>query len=180
MEAPEVPTEHLHEHLEHEAEHSGVSWVSLVAVSTAIIAAIAAVASLMAGSHVNEAMIAQMKSSDQWAFYQAKSIKGHVMQQNGDLLAELGKAEAAAAAKKKGEKYDGEKEDIKKEAEHFSEESEHHLHIHERFAGAVTLCQIAIALAAISALTKRKAFWFVSLCFGLVGAGFMVAGLLLH
>jgi hypothetical protein len=178
MEAPEVPTEHLHEHVEHEAHHSGEIWVSWVAVSTAIFAAIAAIASLLAGSHVNEAMIAQMESSDQYAFYQAKSIKGHIIESEASLLEELGKGESAANIKKKAEKYDTEKESIKEEAKHFKEKSEHHLHVHERLAGAVTLCQIAIALAAISALTKRKPFWFISLGFGLIGAGFMVSGLL--
>ncbi len=176
MEAPEVPTEHLHEHLEHEAEH-GEAWVSWVAVSTAVIAAIAAIASLLAGSHVNEAMIAQMESSDQFAFYQAKSIKGHLVETEAEILTQLGKAEAGAEVKKKSEKYEKDKEKIMEDAKHFKEESEHHLGIHERLAGSVTLCQIAIALAAISALTKRKPFWYVSLGFGVGGAALMLLSL---
>jgi Domain of unknown function (DUF4337) len=176
MEEIEVPTEHLHEHLEHEAEH-GAAWISWVAVSTAVIAAIAAVASLLAGSHVNEAMIAQMKSSDQYAFYQAKSIKGHLVETEAELLTQLGKAEAGAEVKKKSEKYDKDKDSIKEQADKFAEESEHHLGIHERLAGSVTLCQIAIALAAISALTKRKPFWYISLGFGAGGAVLMALSL---
>jgi hypothetical protein len=34
--------------------------------------------------------------------------------------------------------------------------------------------QIAIAIAAISALTKKRKFWIVSLLFGIVGCAFLV------
>jgi len=45
---------------------------------------------------------------------------------------------------------------------------------HVLFAVGVTMFQIAIAIAAISALTKQRSFWFVSLIFGLVGCVFLV------
>jgi hypothetical protein len=34
--------------------------------------------------------------------------------------------------------------------------------------------QIAIAIAAISALTRKRKFWIVSLLFGIVGCAFLV------
>ena len=40
--------------------------------------------------------------------------------------------------------------------------------------------QIAIAIAAISALTKKRRFWFVSLVFGLAGVVFLVLGSMAH
>jgi hypothetical protein len=40
--------------------------------------------------------------------------------------------------------------------------------------------QIAIAIAAISALTRKRRFWFVSLVFGLAGAVFLVLGWMAH
>jgi hypothetical protein len=42
------------------------------------------------------------------------------------------------------------------------------------------LFQIAIAIAAISALTKKRRFWIVSLLFGAVGGYFLILGLLSH
>ena len=36
--------------------------------------------------------------------------------------------------------------------------------------------QIAIAISAISALTRRKAFWFVAIAFGAVGLGLLLVG----
>ena len=160
MEAPEVPTEHLHEHLEHAAEHSGEKWVSWVAVSTAVIAAIAAIASLMAGAHVNEAMLAKMDSNDAWSQFGVKSIKADLATAKGDEA--------------KAKEYEVMKRELSEEATKLNEESKHHLETHEHLSMAVTFCQLAIALAAVSALTKRKPFWFVSLTFGAIGTVFLL------
>ena len=63
----EIPTEHLHEHI-NEAAHEGKDkWSMLVAISTAFMAVFAAIGGLLAGHHSNEALIAQVKASDQWA-----------------------------------------------------------------------------------------------------------------
>src|SRR3984957_20238142 len=79
MEDPEVPTEHLHEEIHHHAEHTREKWVLGVALSSALLAGLAAVSSLLAGHHANEAMIEQIQSSDNWAFYQAKGIKSALL-----------------------------------------------------------------------------------------------------
>src|ERR1700732_1079727 len=86
MEDPEVPTEHLHEEIHHHAEHSRESWILAVALSSALLAGFAAISALMAGHHANEAMLAQIESSDQWSYYQAKSIKQAQMATKIDLL----------------------------------------------------------------------------------------------
>jgi hypothetical protein len=43
-------------------------------------------------------------------------------------------------------------------------------------ARGVTMFQIAIAVAAISVLTKRTRFWYVALGFAVVGLFFLVQG----
>ena len=50
MEEPEVPLEHLHEHVNESAKHTGETWISGVALSTAILAVLAAIASLLSGN----------------------------------------------------------------------------------------------------------------------------------
>src|SRR6266567_5708042 len=75
VEEAEVPLEHLHEHAHDSAEHGGEAWISWVALSTALLAVFAAIAGLLSGRHVNEAMMNQIEASDQWSYYQAKSIK---------------------------------------------------------------------------------------------------------
>jgi len=173
MEEPEVPLEDVQEHLSEHAHHEKDTFVSAVALSTAIIAAFAAVASLLAGDHANEAMISQLQSSDQWAFFQAKSIKAAVLTAKTSLLEAQGqKVDPKDEAKIK--QYEEEQKDIKKEAETKGHEAEDHLARHKLLASGVTLLQIAIAVGAISALTKRRAFWAVSLLFGLCGVGFLI------
>src|SRR5258707_8698668 len=74
MEEAEVPLEDLQEHVHHSVEHGGEKWISGVALSTAILAVLAAIAGLLSGKHANEAMMSQIEASDQWGYYQAKSI----------------------------------------------------------------------------------------------------------
>ena len=116
-----------------------------------------------------------IQASDQWGYYQAKSIKAAVLEAKTTL------AEAATEKdKEKAAKYQEEQADIKLEAEHKEEEATSNFHKHEVFARSVTMFQIAIAIAAISALTKKRRYWFVSLVFGLVGVVFLVNGLMMH
>src|SRR5262245_49711844 len=92
MEEPEPPLDEVQEHIHQHAEHSRPGWISWVALSTALLAALAAFASLLAGHHANEAMIEQIRASDQWAYYQAKGIKGAVLGTKIDLLTAMGHA----------------------------------------------------------------------------------------
>src|SRR5713101_966596 len=169
MEEAEVPLENLQEHVHHSAEHSGEAWVSWVALSTAILAVLAAIASLLSGEHANEAMINQIEASDQWSYYQAKSIKTAVLDAK---TAFTGAPDGADQSKRA--RYEKEQEEIKSEAERKRAAAKSYFHKHEVFARAVTMFQIAIAIAAISALTKKYSFWGVSLVFGAVGCAFLV------
>ena len=171
MEEAEVPLEHLHEQVHHTAEHSGASWISWVALSTAILAVLAAIAGLLSGKHANEAMMSQIESADQWSYYQAKSIKSSVLDAKIALSNAPNEADAA-----KRDRYEKEQEEIKAEAERKQSEAKSNFHQHEVFARGVTMFQIAIAIAAISALTKKRRFWIVSLLFGVAGCVFLALG----
>jgi len=177
MEELEVPTEHLHEHMEHHAEESKEKWVMGVALTSALLAALAAVSSLMAGFHANEAMIQRIKSSDQWNYYQAKGIKSAVLGTKVELLKSFKKPVSEQDIKKM-EQYKEDQDKISEEAKKFEEESEDHLKHHETLAHSVTLFQVAIAVGAIAALTRKRIFWFVSMGFGAIGLVFFVMGFL--
>ncbi|MEN3370299.1 MAG: hypothetical protein V7609_2442 [Verrucomicrobiota bacterium] len=147
-----------------------MSWVAL---STAILAVLAAISGLLSGKHANEAMMSQIQASDQWSYFQAKSIKGAILEAKTTL------AEAATEKdKEKAAQYQEEQADIKREAETKETEARSNFHKHEVFARGVTMFQIAIAIAAISALTKKRRYWVVSLVFGLAGVTFLVLGLI--
>jgi hypothetical protein len=169
MEEAEVPLEHLHEQVKETAEHTGVTWLSWVALSTAILAVLAAIAGLLSGKHANEAMMSQIEASDQWNYYQAKSIKASVLDAKMSLTGVPNESDQS-----KRDRYEKEQEEIKSEAEHKEAAAKSNFHKHEVFARGVTMFQIAIAIAAISALTRRRPFWIVSLLFGVVGCVFLI------
>ncbi len=177
MEQPEIPLEHLQEHVEKHAHASGERWVSWVALSTAILAAFAAVSGLLAGFHANEAMVNEIESANQWAFYQSKGIKSAVLGTRVEILKALDKP-THAGDEAKLEEYAKEQQSIRVEAEHRRAKAEAHLHQHVILARGVTMFQIAIAVAAISALTRKRHFWIVGLTFGGLGCVFLLQGLL--
>jgi len=169
MEEAEVPLEDLHERVKETAEHSGAVWISWVALSTAILAVLAAIAGLLSGKHANEAMMNQIEASDQWNYYQAKSIKASVLDAKMSLTGTPNEGDQS-----KRDRYQKEQEKIKSEAEHKEAAAKTNFHKHEVLARGVTMFQIAIAIAAISALTRRRNFWMVSLVFGVVGCVFLI------
>jgi len=166
---------HVHGPHDHEVEHAahgGDAFSGRIAVMTAIFATIGAFFGYMAGATQNDALmykndsaIRRTEASDQWNFYQAKSSK-----QN---LAELGGVRAsgteATRDKAEVERYNKEKQDImtnaqaleKKSAE-LEEKSEAAMHVHHRWAQAMTLIQISIALEAITLLTRSRGLQYVS------------------
>ena len=172
MEEIEVPVEHLQEEIQHHAADSAghhAAWNSVVALTSALLAVFAAVTALLSGHFANEAMLEQMRSSDIWSHYQAKSIKSMIV----SSAPQKGEKE-----EKKIEEYRAEMKDLEAEARHEEEASRHHLALHEIFARSVTLFQVAIGIAAVSVLTRKRMFFIVSMGFSLVGILFMTQGLL--
>jgi len=177
MEDPEVPTEHLHEHIHEAAHEANNKWSMWVAISTAFMAAFAAVSSLMAGHQSNEALITQLKASDQWSYYNAKGIKAEV----ADAVLQLKSTKqdtSSAAANERKEKLKKDQEKIQEEARAFEKESKEHLEKDMILARAVTFFQIAISISAISLLSKKKPLWYVSLVLFAIGIAQFVFGLL--
>ena len=178
--------ERLEEAQEH-AHHARDPWVTWLSLSTAIIAVLAAIAALQSGSFANDAIVEkndavlhQSKADDAWAHYQAKGVEAVVYetQAEGAARPELAARWRAESEREKTERAEirrGAQEEEKRVTE-MDSRSEHSLHVHHEFAKSVTISQVAIALAAIAALTRRKAMWWVSLGLGAVGAAFFVMG----
>jgi hypothetical protein len=116
-------------------------------------------------------MMSQIEAADQWNYYQAKGIKAAVL----DAKMSLG-AIATDEDRQKADRYQEEQKEIQTEANGKQTEAKVNFHQHEVFARSVTMFQIAIAIAAISALTKRRTFWVVGLLFGVAGCIFLALG----
>ena len=181
-ESPEVDTDKLHEAIHEEMEKEGGDFLKRIALTTAILAAVAAIASLQAGATVNEALVLktestrlQAQASDQWAYYQAKGIKAAIAETASTAWTATGKpAPPQYAANQK--RYLEEQKEIQrkaqekeKERDEKSKEADHLLHRHHRFANAVALLQVSIALGAVAALTRSRLVWLGSIGIGVCG-----------
>ncbi len=186
-EGPEVETERLHEAIHEELEKEGGAFLKRIALTTALLAALAAIAALYAGATVNEALVLkteatrlQAEASDQWAYYQAKGIKAAVAEASETAWQALGKTAppqyAASQARYAQQQKDIEKAAREKEHERDvrSEEADHLLHRHHRFADTVALYQVAIALGAVAALTRNRLTWLASILLGVGGTALLL------
>lgn len=162
----EVQGQHDHE-VEHAAHTDNLGrWVAMF---TAILATIGAIISYQSGSTEsralelkNEAILKKSEASDQWAFYQAKGIK-QVVIEHAVVADETARQTLAAEAMR----YAGEKAAIEKQARAFDEEARANdsasgraLEPHRHLAQALALVQVAIAMAALTVLTRQ--LWLLS------------------
>jgi hypothetical protein len=188
-----IETQDLKESMEKAAEameeRRQPAWMMALSLSTALLAVCAAVAALLSGANSNDAILAkneavlqQARASDQWTYYQAKSVKANLAELGTDLA-----QSGAGAEKQRGlaERYRKEAADIEKSARDLEEKveasnrlSDSLLERHHRFAIAVTLFQVAIAMCAIAALVRQRLLWLLGLLGGCGGLVFLAIGLL--
>ena len=153
-------------------------WTKYTAVSLVFVAVLAAVATQWAGKYssrtlveLNNATFLQAGASDQWSYYQAKSIKQNLYEALSEVAPEeagAGATNGAAAFAAKVPKYGKEKEEIREKAEALekkrdaaSQSSQHS----GSMGTAVSVFQIAIALGSISLVTKKRPLWYLALLF---------------
>jgi hypothetical protein len=144
-----------------------------------VLATIGAVVSFLGGHtqnealyYKNEAVLKKTEASNQWNYSQAKSSKQNLSELAVALVADDKKPQYQAEV----ERYKKEKAEIKTaadkleaEAKEWDDKSDAQMHLHHRWAQATTALQIAIALAAIALLTRRK--WLEWGMFGVAAVG---------
>ena len=159
----------LQEELTERAKEQSNALITRIALTTALIAALAAVTGYLAGERGDEAMVDQIHASDQWAFYQAKSLKSSVLSAKIEILQSLSGHAPSVPDLEKIVRYESEMKEIKAAAEERQNKSTHRLEQRKILANGVTLFQISIAVAAISAITRKKQLWYASIFFGFGG-----------
>jgi hypothetical protein len=183
----EKAAEEQHHGHDHGAAAKG-NEMTVLAITAAVLAVLAAIGSLLSGHAVNQAILSQTKATDQWAYYQAKSTKGHVYLVGGEIIKALAATQGATANdlhgpslkhfQEESQRYDREKEEIKAEAEHLEAESRHEFHMHHQFALGIACFQVGIVLASVSILVRLRTIYYLSLVAGAAGLVFLVTGLL--
>src|SRR3954470_17755419 len=73
-------------------------WTDHAARTTAVLAVLAAVSSGQYANQFSRTILAQAEASDSWSYYQAKSIKRHLVQAQAELLTAMAVTAPAAVA----------------------------------------------------------------------------------
>jgi len=151
-------------------------WMGWLALSTAIMAVLAALTTLYMGKFSSRAIMAQGQESDQWAYYQAKSIKLHAFELSKRSLELQYRSQRNLAPEVAGDyekllltygdeikRYDSEKQDIKKKAEDLASTKLKAQEMGGDFGYALIFLQIALMLSSLASLTKRHYLWHLAL-----------------
>ena len=171
----------VEEELKESIEHAKEPFDRNVALTMAVLAAVIAVVSVAGQILVTEELLGQQKASDQWSYYQAKDLRRYESEVARDTMAALNAGSAAVNRyTANAEKYDKERGEIQNEAKQMEEES----HVSGTKAlrthiGEVFL-ELAIVLASLAILTKRRPIWYGSILSGFIGAGIAATALLIH
>jgi hypothetical protein len=175
------------------AEEKKEPWLNYLALTTVVLAVCATLATFKGGGYSTRSVLSQTRASDQWAYYQAKSLKGYLYElQKDKLQLELKALQAKdslsvideyekkiADYSAKTRKYEEERNDIQKEAKKFEtvrDDAQKHA---QTFGIAVIFLQIAILLSSIAALMRKKYLWALGMAVGACGIVYFINGFLL-
>jgi hypothetical protein len=167
-------------------------WLNFLALTTVIIALGATMSTLSVGKFSNRGILKQTQASNQWAYYQAKSIKTYLYELQKEKLEtdlklspnidEGVRNEYEQKITKYGEqirRYEQEKIDIQGQAQSLEKERDQAMVHSQQFGLAVIFLQLAILMSSIASLMKKKLMWVVGLLVGLLGFLYFANGYLL-
>ncbi|OQS34335.1 DUF4337 domain-containing protein [Chromobacterium haemolyticum] len=174
------------------AEEKKDPWLNYLALCTVILAVCATLSTFKGGGYSTRSVIAQAQASDQWAYYQAKGIKGNQYEIERDRLqleldtrpaADAAKREryqaAVAEADKRARRYAAERKQIEQSARRLEEERDQAQRQGKPFGMAVIFLQVAILVSSIAGLFKRKQIWYAGLPIGALGLVYFADGFFL-
>jgi uncharacterized membrane protein YoaK (UPF0700 family) len=156
------------------------AWTKYVSLTVVIIAVIAAVAAQWSGKYGGRVQMDQLQASDDWSFYQAKSIKQHLDESALVQLLQTANTNSppvAAQIKKLAAnvtRYDSEKADVQAEAKDLEKKRDEASARGGRMGLAVSILSVSIATASICTVTKKKPLWFVAMLMAAVAVMEMV------
>jgi len=176
------------------AKEQREAWTKYVSLSVVIIAVIAAIAAQWGGKYssrvltqLNDATFNQTLASDQWAFYQAKSVKAKLYELQRDALQKSpDRATPADAAliqsyTEQIATYKQEQKDIEAKAKELEARREAARNIATVASGkggrmglAISFFSVAVALASICLVTKKKPLWFAAMILSAIAITEMV------
>ncbi len=165
----------LKEHAEHAHEHPDMAPISL---TMAVLAVCVAVVSLLGHRAHTEEVVQQAKASDQWAYYQAKSIRQH----EDELFAAAnnGGAEVHEKYVQEAERYKQDKEKIQDSAKDLEKEVAMATKRADRFDLGEVFLEIGLVITSITLLSGKRIFWHLGIVLGVVGVVIAIVGAMVH
>jgi hypothetical protein len=176
------------------ADEKKEKWMTYMAITTILIAVAATLSTFKGGGFSTRSLLNQTLASDQWAFFQSKSIKSYIY----DMRRENLEIQVTSLEKQKGNEeliskyngmisdytqkvktYESEKEAINKVAKGYeNNRDENKLHS-GKFGIAVIFLQISILLSSIATLSKKRFVWICGLILGVIGIFYFIDGFFL-
>jgi hypothetical protein len=148
-------------------------------------------AAISSGQYANQfsrTILAQAEASDQWSYFQAKSIKRHIVAGQVSLLQALAVTDPAISKQLEKlqqediaavKKYETELNEAKAKAESIEAAKR----VHERqgnwFQGAFIILQAGVVLCTVAASAKRKELWAFAIILGVAGLSIVAYGFVL-
>jgi len=165
----------VEEEIQEHSEHAHNPFDRRVAASMAITAAALAVVSVLSHLATTEEILQQQKASDQWSYYQAKSIRRYASEVARDMFAAMKNEKQSEQYAKNAEKYRHDDEEIQKEAQALEKESRLKGREELRLDYGEVFLELAIVLGSLSILTKREMMWYLAMASGAAGVGLAVS-----
>ncbi|MBF0519330.1 MAG: DUF4337 domain-containing protein [Nitrospirae bacterium] len=175
------------------ADEKKEPWLNWLAMTTVLFAVLATLSTFKGGSYSTKSLLYQSQASDQWAYFQSKSIKSYIYEAQKDRYeSELKYSEPKlsdvqqkhynekiTAFGEKLKKYESEKKTIAAEAKKLEQQRDEAKNHSQAFGMAVIFLQIAILIGSISALMKKKTLWYISIAIGVAGVFNFINGFML-
>lgn len=155
---------------------------TMIAITTLLLAACATLTAFKAAGYGNRMVLAQSQASDQWAYYQAKSIKETQYQVQRDAMVAALPPEMRseviskqiAAFDKEISRYKQEKNDIMKDAQKLEADRDNAQKYNTAFGQGLMYLQVGILLSSLASVNKVYGYWYAGAATGLVGVGYFL------
>ena len=158
-----------------------------VAVSVALLAAFMAITKVKDDNIVQAMLQAKSDAVDTWSEYQSKRIKHHLLELGRDQTLALRAATPQAAAQLDEQvkhyesevaRYQGDETDLQDKAHGFEKQYDALNYRDDQFDLSDALLSVALAMLAVTALTRKRWLLWTSLVFGAFGFVMGLAGLI--
>lgn len=166
-----------------------------VAITISIYAVFSAIAGLKEGQittdtlvQMDNSVLYQAQASDEWSFYQAKSIKGDLYKIQSKMMntETIESQKIQKDFQSEANRYDKEKQEIQDKASELEKirdekmkEATDLIHLHHNAGMSLVFLQIAVVLASVSSLLRKRPLWYGSMGVALLGLFYLVP-LIIH